>query len=123
RILSRADPSAAKEVKQLLILFENALAGFIFGGRVEPFTRLSAGEQDEVLREWQSSRLRLRRTGFQALRTLAIAGYFGSSRSWPAVQYPGPPPGFHQPDAPAWRGGDEKRPEGNGVFHPESADD
>ena len=123
RILARVDASAAKEVKQLLKLFENALAGFIFGGRIRPFTSLSTSEQDEVLGEWQSSRLQLRRTGFQALRDLAIAGYFSSPLSWPAVHYPGPPPGFHQPDAPLWRGAGEKRPDGNGVFHPESTSD
>jgi hypothetical protein len=123
RILARTDPAAAKEVKQLLRLFENALAGFIFAGRIRPFTRLAPPDQDEVLGEWQSSRLEIRRTGFTALRTLVLASYFGSPASWPAVHYPGPPPGFHQPDAPAWRGGGETRPEGNGVFHREASND
>jgi hypothetical protein len=119
-ILARTDPAAAREVKQLLKLFENALAGFVFGGRMGPFTHLAGADQDEVLRGWQSSRLAIRRTGFAALRTLAIASYFGSPLSWPAVHYSGPPPGFHQPEAPVWRGGGAKRPDGNGVFHPES---
>lgn len=123
RALSLAEPNAAKEVKQLLRLFDNALAGFLFGGRVRPFTSLPSEEQDEVLAEWQSSRLQLRRTGFQALRTLAIASYFAAPLSWPAVHYPGPPQGFHQPEAPAWRGGGQKRPDGNGVFHPETSRD
>jgi hypothetical protein len=108
-ILARSDPAAAREVKQLLKLFENALAGFLFGGRLHPFTRLATDDQDRVLREWQSSRLEIRRTGITALRTLVIASYFGSPLSWPALHYPGPPPGFHRPDAPVWRGG-EKRP-------------
>ncbi len=123
RILALADPTAAKELKQLLRLFENALAGFIFDRRIRPFTTLSISEQDQVLRDWQSSRLQIRRTGFQALRTLVIASYFSSPLTWPTVQYPGPPPGFHQPDAPVWRGGGEKRPDGNGVFHPPSRRD
>src|SRR5712691_3302367 len=63
-ILLRADPSARKEVKQLLKLFENALAGFVFGGRLRPFTQLAPEDQDAVLREWQNSRLEIRRTGF-----------------------------------------------------------
>ncbi len=119
RILLKADPAAAKEVKQLLKLFENALAGFLFGGRIRPFTQLSPEAQDAVLREWQNSRLVIRRTGFQALRTLAMAAYFGSPLTWPATQYPGPPEGFHQPDAPMWKGGGQPRPEGNGVYHDE----
>lgn len=123
QILARSDPAVAKEVKQLLNLFENALAGFLFSGRIRPFTSLAAGDQDRVLQEWESSRLDIRRTGFSALRTLVIAGYFGSPLSWSAVHYPGPPQGFHQPDAPVWRGGGEKRPEGNGVFHAESSRD
>src|SRR5262244_777148 len=122
-ILARTEPAAAAEVKQLLKLFENALAGFIFSARIRPFTQLPPEEQDQVLEEWQSSRLEIRRTGFTALRTLVLASYFGSPLSWPAVHYPGPPPGFHQPDAPVWRGGGEKRPDGNGVFHPEASND
>ena len=123
RALSLAEPNAANEVKQLLRLFDNALAGFLFGGRVRPFTALSSEEQDEVLAEWQSSGIELRRTGFQALRTLAVASYFAAPLSWPAVHYPGPPQGFHQPEAPTWRGGGEKRADGNGVFHPETSRD
>ncbi len=123
RVLVRVAPGARQEVKQLLKLFENALAGFLFGARTQPFTQLDPEAQDEVLREWQDSRLEIRRTGFQALRTLASAAYFGSPLTWPAVHYPGPPPGFHQPDAPVWRGGGAKRPDGNGVFHAEASSD
>lgn len=119
RILLLADPCARKEVKQLLKLFENALAGFLFGGRLRPFTQLAPEEQDAVLGEWQNSRLQIRRTGFQALRTLAMAAYFGSPLTWAASGYPGPPEGFHQRYAPVWKGGGAKRPEGNGVYHPE----
>jgi hypothetical protein len=119
-ILTHAGADVRKEVKQLLGLFENGLAGFLFGGRTHPFTQLSPEEQDEVLREWRDSRLMVRRTGYQALRSLALAAYYSSELSWPAVGYPGPPQGFHQPDAKPWKGGGEPRPEGNGVYHPES---
>ena len=120
-VLSQVDPSAAKEVKQLLKLFENALTGFLFGARVRPFTQLPEAEQDQVLQEWQTSRLMLRRTGFQALRTLITAAYYGSPETWSATGYPGPPAGFHQPDIPAWDGRGP-RPDGNGVFHQGSDD-
>jgi hypothetical protein len=120
-VLSQVDPNATREVKQLLKLFENALTGFLFGARVRPFTRLPEAEQDQVLQEWQTSRLMLRRTGFQALRTLITAAYFGSPEAWSATGYPGPPAGFHQPEIPAWDGRGP-RPDGNGVFH-EGSDD
>jgi hypothetical protein len=120
RILARADPGACKEVKQLLKLFESALPGLIFGGRVQPFTQLPAAEQDAVLGEWRDSRLAIRRTGLQALRVMVLAAYYSSKLCWPAVGYAGPPQGFWQPEAPPWKGG-APRPEGNGVFHAEAA--
>jgi hypothetical protein len=110
-ILAKAPRGAQKDVKRLLRLFENALAGFFFGGRAAPFTRLSPKEQDQVLMEWRDSRWQLRRTGYQALRSLALAGYYSSPLSWPEAAYPGPPQGFYQPEAPPWRGGDKARPE------------
>jgi hypothetical protein len=116
RILARADPGVCSESKQLLKLFESALSGFLFGGRVDPFTQLPPDEQDQVLKEWQHSRITIRRTGFEALHTIFMAAYYGSPLTWPAVGYSGPPPGFWQKDAPAWKG-EGPRPEGNGVFH------
>jgi hypothetical protein len=103
-------------VKQLLGVFENALAGFVFGGRREPFTRLPPAEQANVLLEWQNSRLLVRRTGHSALRNLVMGGYYSSSLTWKPSGYPGPPAGYWQPDAPVWKGEGAPRPPGNGVF-------
>jgi len=118
-ILWRADGGVRQEVKQLLRLFESGLAGFLFEGRTLPFTQLEPEAQDAVLRGWRDSRLSVRRTGYQALRALVAAAYYSSSDTHASVGYPGPPQGFHQPDAPEWRGGGQPRPEGNGVFHQE----
>ena len=76
----RAASSRARRrsCRQLLGLFENGLAGFLFGGRTRPFTRLDGPEQDRVLVEWRDSRLAVRRTGYAALRTLVLAGYYQS---------------------------------------------
>jgi hypothetical protein len=121
RIAARVEPSAQKELQQLLGLFENGLAGFLFGGRTRPFTRLDGAEQDAVLDEWRDSRLAVRRTGFAALRTLVLAGYHQSPSIWPAVGYPGPPDIFKDgPSQPEWRGGSEPRPDDNGVWHGEA---
>jgi hypothetical protein len=116
RIAARTEASVQKELKQLLGLFENGLAAFLFGGRTRPFTALEGLDQDRVLGEWRDSRLSIRRTGFAALRTLVLAGYYQSPRVWKAVGYPGMPEGFWQPDAPEWRGPPDPRPGGPGVW-------
>jgi hypothetical protein len=121
RIAAHVEPSAQKELQQLLGLFDNGLAGFLFGGRTRPFTRLEGPEQDAVLAEWRDSRIAVRRTGYAALRTLVIAGYYQSPEVWTAMGYPGPPRIFEDgPSLPEWRGGDEPRPDGNGVWHGEA---
>ncbi|MFZ5438400.1 MAG: gluconate 2-dehydrogenase subunit 3 family protein [Myxococcota bacterium] len=104
------------ELKQLLMLFENALPNFLFGGRTTPFTQLDPTEQDAVLAEWRDSRLPLRRTGYVALRGLVMAAYYGNRATWAPVGYPGPPPNIHDPNAPLWKGGEQPRPVGNGTF-------
>src|SRR5262249_59096322 len=53
RIAAQVEPSAQKELQQLLGLFENGLAGFLFGGRTRPFTRLDGPDPDAVLAEWR----------------------------------------------------------------------
>lgn len=115
RVMARADPGTQRDMKRLLRLLENALVGFLFSGRTLPFTRLSPGQQDVVLRSWRDSSLALRRTAFQAIRSLSIAGYFGSPKSWPAASYPGPPKDAYDPDAPVWTGpGEEEGSGGSG---------
>ncbi len=121
RIAERIESSAQAELKQLLALFDNALSGFLFDGNTQPFTALDAAEQDRLLEHWRDSRLAIRRTGYNALRTLVLAGYFQSPLTWKPIGYPGPDEGFFEPDAPVWFGGGAPRPEGNGVFHPEAA--
>ncbi len=104
RALTRVDEAARAELRQLMGLFENALPALLFGGRLTPFTQLSSADQDAVIREWQDSRLIVRRAGINALRTLLMAGYYASPLSWASLGYPGPPQGFWQKDAPVWKG-------------------
>jgi hypothetical protein len=121
RIAERAEPSVQAELKQLLGLFDNALAGFLIAGSTRPFTALDGAAQDRVLEQWRDNRVALLRTGYNALRTLVLAGYYQSSLTWKPIGYPGPDEDFYQPDAEVWFGGPAPRPEGNGVFRPESA--
>lgn len=117
RILTLVDETALTETKQLLMLLENALPNFLFGRRARTFSTMSTDDQDAVLTEWQTSRITLRRTGYTALRGLVMAAYFSSPTTWPAIGYPGPLPGIHDPNAPVWKGGGVERPIGNGTFH------
>jgi len=105
RVIAQVDPSSRAELKQLLGLFENALTNLLLHARPTPFTRMDEDDQDATLDGWRHSALALRRTGYVALRTLIFAAYFGNPKSWAAVNYPGPPAGLHDPNAPAWRGG------------------
>jgi hypothetical protein len=116
RILTKVDATALTEMKQLLNLFENALPNFLFGLRVRPFTQMGAEEQDQTLKEWMNSKLILRRSGFTALRGLALAAYFVKPETWAATGYPGPPKGFHDPNAPVWKGGGAPRPPSPGIW-------
>ncbi len=87
-----------QDIGKLLGLFENALPGLLLDGRALPFTRLSPEGQDAVLESWRTSRLALRRTGFQALRKLCLQAYWIQESSWKAIGYD-PPTGLN---AAAW---------------------
>jgi len=81
----------ARDLKRLLALFDNALFSFLTGGPARPFTQMNAAEQDAHLKRWQTSRLAIRRTGFQAMKRLCCALYFSDPRTYASVGYPGPP--------------------------------
>jgi len=108
--LALAPEVVLKDIKRLVRLFDNSLASFVLDGWTRPFTALNDAEQDAALAQWRDSRWVLRRTGFVVLRTLLAAAYYGDPHTWQAVGYPGPPEGYHRPDAPVWKGGDVPRP-------------
>ena len=81
----------AKELKQLLALLDNGLFSLLGGGPPLNFTRMTPAQQDAHLARWAFSRLAVQRTGFQALKRLSAAVYFGSPETFASVGYPGPP--------------------------------
>ena len=87
RTLSYALPETQDGINKLLGLFENALSGLLFDGRIRPFTFLSAEAQDGVLESWRRSSITLRRAGYQALRRLTLAAYYIDESSWAALDY------------------------------------
>jgi Gluconate 2-dehydrogenase subunit 3 len=89
--LAPLDATSAKELKRLLALFDNALFSVATGGPPRPFTRMTPAEQDAHLERWATSRLAVRRTGFQALKRLAAGMYYSQPATYASVGYPGPP--------------------------------
>lgn len=86
--LKTLDRPVAIQIAQLLDLFE--ISPLVWNFKFSRFTSLSAIEQDQVLQSWASSRLDFRRTGFQALKRLSMAAYYGQEAPWKAIGYEGP---------------------------------
>lgn len=89
--LAPLDQASAKDLKQLLALFDSALFSLVTGGPPRPFTQQEPAEQDAQLKAWQTSRLAIRRTGYQAMKRLCCAIYFGAPETYASIGYPGPP--------------------------------
>jgi len=92
--LQRVSPEIQDDIKGLLQLFEHG-SGF-FRLSTARFTRMSAAAQDAVLADWETSRLALRRQGFQGLKTLALFAYWRDARTWPVLGYDGPTIGLRR---------------------------
>jgi hypothetical protein len=72
---------------------------WLFEATPSRFTLLAPAAQDASLRGWSTSRLELRRAGFQALRNLACLGYWSQPETWPLIGYRGPLLADRRPDA------------------------
>jgi hypothetical protein len=72
---------------------------WIFEATPSRFSLLPPEAQDASLRGWSTSRLDLRRAGFQALRNLACLGYWSQPETWPLIGYRGPLLAGRAPDA------------------------
>jgi hypothetical protein len=86
--LSTMDRGVAEQIAQLLDLLE--WSPLVFDFKPARFTLLTPVQRDEVLHAWSTSRFEFRRTGFQALRRLSMAAYYGQEGSWHAIGYDGP---------------------------------
>ena len=83
--------TAQKEFKILLGVFDNALTGLLFEGRITPFSKLSPEAQVRSFESWANSGVAFRRTAYHALRAMIPALYYGDKRTWKGVGYGGPP--------------------------------
>lgn len=90
-VMARSSGREQAEFVQLLGLIENGLAGLLFDGQSAPFTARSPADQDATLEGWRHSRIAIRRTGYQALKGIVVASYYGDARTHAGLGYPGPP--------------------------------
>ncbi len=79
---------ATSDFRRLLALFE--WSPLLFEAKPGRFTRLPEERQEQVLRGWATSRLGFRRSGFVAIKRLAMSIYYTQQESWPAIGFPGP---------------------------------
>ena len=102
RRLADGDPAVARQVATLLRVFDHRVAALVLCGRPACFSRLAADRQDAMLREWERSRLPLKRTIFQAFRRLVLSTYYADADATAAL---GARPPLHEraPEV-AWEG-------------------
>lgn len=91
-------PRAAdrSELEQLLGMLESRVVNLALAGIARPFTAMAPAQRERYLAAWATSRLAVRRKGFQALKRLATVLYYtatdtlGKSPAWADLGYPGP---------------------------------
>jgi choline dehydrogenase-like flavoprotein len=94
-----------RDFASLLRALESPLTNLLLTGRPVRFSRLEASEREEYLRDWASSRLAVKRRGFQAAKRLTAGLYFsrpvqgGSHPLWERIHYAPPPPASGIPEA------------------------
>lgn len=86
--LLQVDDEIREQLAWLLRGFEwmPPVLAFEFGR----FTNLAPERQDEYIRGWAKSRFELRRIAFQALKNLAMLGYYSQDATWGGIGYAGP---------------------------------
>jgi hypothetical protein len=90
-LLALSPVAVRREFARLLRVFENGATGLLTATGWTSFTAASPASREARLRAWQTSRIALFRTGFQAMKRLCAACYYSSPVSWAAIGYPGPP--------------------------------
>jgi choline dehydrogenase-like flavoprotein len=85
-------------LRLLLSAIDSPAMGLACGAGFRRFTSLTLEERQRVLRAWRDSPIPAMRTGFLALRKIALLTYYilpsaddGPNPVWRAIGYPGPP--------------------------------
>lgn len=90
-VMADLHPKAAVEFRRLLHVFESGMTGLFSIASPTTFTGATEADQDRRLQAWRRSRVALFRSGYQAMKRLAVATYYTSPETYAHVGYPGPP--------------------------------
>ncbi|HSU16523.1 GMC family oxidoreductase [Longimicrobium sp.] len=114
--LAGIDPAQAALVARLLTVVDHPVTAAVTRGVSVRFSRMPASRQDAWLAGWETSRIPVRRTIFQALRRLILSTFYARPESYgdigyagplheraPAVPWEGPAPGTSTDDEPVAR--------------------
>lgn len=89
--LGSCEPVSVADMKKLLLLFDNALAGLLIARTTAPFTRLDLEHRRRVLDAWRFHKRLVFRSGYNAIKRLALSLYYAMPETWESTGYPGPP--------------------------------
>jgi choline dehydrogenase-like flavoprotein len=92
--LAHVDPIIARQAARLLTLFDSSLTALVTRGAARRFSSLDPTTRDRVLASWETSRVPIRRTIFQALRRLILTTWYAMPEALAST---------------GWRGGLAKR--------------
>ncbi len=98
------DPRARAKVRLLLGLLDSRIVNLALSGDPRPFTGMDTDARIRLLMMMGASGMQLRRAGFQALKRMVSASYYGwpatdsTHPAWRTAGYPGPLP--HRPGEP-----------------------
>ena len=87
-LVSQLGGRSVADFRHLLSLFE--WSPILFEAKPGRFSTLPPESQTEVIQGWATSRLGFRRTGFVAIKRVAMSVYYAQETSWPAIGFPGP---------------------------------
>lgn len=96
--LSYGSPRSQKDLKQGLLVVENALLGLFIRRQATPFSTLDIEGREHALAALRDSPSSTLRGAYHALRRLCVAAYYAGEKESRETGYPGPP--FEKPPAP-----------------------
>jgi hypothetical protein len=91
RAVAGLPPASRKELEQLFALLSFAPTRCLVAGVWSSWPDASRESIAMFLGSWRDSRFTLLRSGYGALHQLILAAWYGNTRSWASIGYPGPP--------------------------------
>ncbi len=93
-VIAQLDQRVKSEFKQLLQLISSRFLGLTWMGPLKPFHKLTAAQQETLLRKWSKANFGLLRNAYQTIKKLTCFYYYGGVGStqqvnpaWKAIGY------------------------------------